>query len=88
MAIEPLLLALGSENPNTRKYAAKALGRIDPAGSIRLVDALIKANKRFDLLILPGKAHSFADYQPYHPAHVGVLRGAPARRPADGGGFV
>jgi dipeptidyl aminopeptidase/acylaminoacyl peptidase len=32
---------------------------------MRLVDALIKANKRFDMLILPGKRHAFADYQPY-----------------------
>ena len=32
---------------------------------MRLVDALIKANKRFDMLILPGKRHGFGDYQPY-----------------------
>jgi dipeptidyl-peptidase 4 len=38
---------------------------VHPANTIRLADALIKANKRFDLLILPGKAHGFADYQPY-----------------------
>ena len=38
---------------------------VHPANTIRLVDALIKANKRFDLLILPGKAHGFTDYQPY-----------------------
>jgi len=38
---------------------------VHPAGTIRLVDALIKANKRIDLLIMPGKAHGFADYQPY-----------------------
>jgi dipeptidyl aminopeptidase/acylaminoacyl peptidase len=38
---------------------------VHPANTIRLVDALIKANKRFDLIILPGKAHGFADYQPY-----------------------
>lgn len=38
---------------------------VHPANTIRLVDALVKANKRFDLLILPGKAHAFADYQPY-----------------------
>src|SRR5260370_27985985 len=38
---------------------------VHPANTIRLVDALIKANKRFDLLILPGKAHGFAEYQPY-----------------------
>jgi dipeptidyl-peptidase 4 len=34
-------------------------------GTIRLADALIKANKRFDMLILPGKAHGFGNYQPY-----------------------
>jgi dipeptidyl aminopeptidase/acylaminoacyl peptidase len=38
---------------------------VHPANTIRLVDALIKANKRFDLIILPGKAHAFADYQRY-----------------------
>jgi dipeptidyl aminopeptidase/acylaminoacyl peptidase len=38
---------------------------VHPANTIRLVDALIKANKRFDMLILPGKAHAFAEYAPY-----------------------
>jgi dipeptidyl aminopeptidase/acylaminoacyl peptidase len=38
---------------------------VHPANTIRLADALIKANKRFDMLILPGKAHGFTDYQPY-----------------------
>jgi dipeptidyl aminopeptidase/acylaminoacyl peptidase len=38
---------------------------VHPANTIRMVDALIKANKRFDMLILPGKAHGFADYQAY-----------------------
>jgi dipeptidyl-peptidase 4 len=38
---------------------------VHPANTMRLADALIKANKRFDMLILPGKAHGFADYQPY-----------------------
>jgi dipeptidyl aminopeptidase/acylaminoacyl peptidase len=32
---------------------------------MRLVDALIKANKRFDMLIIPGKRHGFGDAQPY-----------------------
>ena len=36
-----------------------------PANTLRLVDALIRANKRFDMLILPGKRHAFADYTPY-----------------------
>ena len=38
---------------------------VHPAGTIRLVDALIKANKRFDFMLLPGKPHSFGDMQPY-----------------------
>lgn len=38
---------------------------VHPANTMRLVDALIKANKRFDMIILPGKRHAFADYQPY-----------------------
>jgi dipeptidyl-peptidase 4 len=38
---------------------------VHPAHTMRLVDALIKANKRFDMLIMPGKRHGYADYQPY-----------------------
>jgi dipeptidyl aminopeptidase/acylaminoacyl peptidase len=38
---------------------------VHPANTMRLADALIKANKRFDMLILPGKRHGFGDYQPY-----------------------
>ncbi|HEV3083260.1 MAG TPA: DPP IV N-terminal domain-containing protein [Gemmataceae bacterium] len=38
---------------------------VHPANTMRLVDALIKANKRFDMLIIPGKRHGYADYQPY-----------------------
>ncbi|MEX0907559.1 MAG: DPP IV N-terminal domain-containing protein [Gemmatimonadota bacterium] len=38
---------------------------VHPAGTIRLVEALIKANKRFDLMIMPGKAHGFGDMQEY-----------------------
>jgi hypothetical protein len=38
---------------------------VHPANTIRLVDALIKANKRFDMLIMPGKPHGYGDYQPY-----------------------
>ena len=38
---------------------------VHPAGTVRLVNALIRANKRFDLMMLPGKAHGFADMQPY-----------------------
>ena len=38
---------------------------VHPAGTIRLVDALIKANKRFDLLIIPGARHGYGQAQPY-----------------------
>jgi dipeptidyl-peptidase 4 len=62
--------------PTNAELAANLRGRlllvhgdmdnnVHPANTIRLVDALIKANKRFDMLILPGKAHGFANYQPY-----------------------
>jgi dipeptidyl aminopeptidase/acylaminoacyl peptidase len=62
--------------PTNAELAANLMGRlllvhgdmdnnVHPANTMRLVDALIKANKRFDMLILPGKAHGFADYQPY-----------------------
>ena len=32
---------------------------VHPANTMRLVDALIKENKRFDLLIIPGARHGF-----------------------------
>lgn len=54
---------------NLKGHLLLVHGEIDdnvhPANTMRLVDALIKANKRFDMLILPGKRHGFADYQPY-----------------------
>lgn len=38
---------------------------VHPGNTIRLVDALIKANKRFDMMMLPGQAHGFGPMQPY-----------------------
>ena len=38
---------------------------VHPAGTIRLVNALIKANKRFDFMIMPGKPHGYGDMQGY-----------------------
>ena len=38
---------------------------VHPANTLRLVDALIKADKRFDMLYLPGTRHGFGSYQPY-----------------------
>jgi len=38
---------------------------VHPANTMRLVDALIKANKRFDMLIIPGARHSYGAAQDY-----------------------
>ena len=38
---------------------------VHPANTIRVVDALIRANKRFDMLILPGQRHGFGDMDEY-----------------------
>lgn len=38
---------------------------VHPAGTIRLVDALIKANKRFDFMVMPGQRHGFGPMQGY-----------------------
>jgi hypothetical protein len=44
---------------------------VHPANTYRLADALIKANKRFDMFVLPGVRHSFAPVSGY----VNWLRG-------------
>jgi dipeptidyl aminopeptidase/acylaminoacyl peptidase len=44
---------------------------VHPANTYRLADALIKANKRFDMFVLPGVRHSFAGVSSY----VNWLRG-------------
>src|SRR5262249_44648465 len=62
--------------PTNAELAANLKGRlflvhgeldnnVHPANTMRLVDALIKANKRFDMMILPGKRHGFGEYTPY-----------------------
>ncbi|MFN8356193.1 MAG: DPP IV N-terminal domain-containing protein [Spirosomataceae bacterium] len=38
---------------------------VHPANSIRVVNALIKANKRFDMMILPTQRHGFGDMTEY-----------------------
>lgn len=38
---------------------------VNPANSIRLADALIKAGKNFDYMIVPDKPHSYQDYSNY-----------------------
>ncbi len=61
------------KNPDiARNLKGKLLlihGEIDnnvhPANTIRVVNALIKANKRFDMLILPTQRHGFGDMNEY-----------------------
>jgi dipeptidyl aminopeptidase/acylaminoacyl peptidase len=54
---------------NLKGHLMLVTGDIDnnvhPANTYRLADALIKANKRFDFLIIPGKRHGYADAGPY-----------------------
>ncbi len=54
---------------NLKGHLLLSTGDIDdnvhPANTLRLVDALIKANKRFDMLVIPGKRHGYADASNY-----------------------
>jgi dipeptidyl aminopeptidase/acylaminoacyl peptidase len=54
---------------NLKGHLLLVHGEIDnnvhPANTMRLVDALIKANKRFEMLIIPGARHGFGPAQPY-----------------------
>ena len=38
---------------------------VHPANTIRVIDALIRANKRFDMMFLPGQRHSYGDMDDY-----------------------
>jgi len=38
---------------------------VSPSNTIRVVNALIRANKRFEMLILPGQRHGFGDMNEY-----------------------
>ena len=38
---------------------------VHPGNTMRVVNALIRANKRFDMLILPGQRHGFGDMDEY-----------------------
>ena len=54
---------------NLKGYLLLVTGDIDnnvhPANTLRVVDALIKANKRFDFMILPGQRHAYGNDIPY-----------------------
>ncbi|MFC2132301.1 alpha/beta hydrolase family protein, partial [Bacteroidota bacterium] len=38
---------------------------VHPANSIRMVDALMSAGKKFDFMIMPGQRHGFGKYNNY-----------------------
>jgi len=38
---------------------------VNPANTIRLINALVKANKRFDFVLLPGQRHAYGDMTEY-----------------------
>jgi dipeptidyl-peptidase 4 len=38
---------------------------VHPGNTLRVVDALIKANKRFDMIIVPGQGHTYGEDTPY-----------------------
>ncbi len=48
---------------NLKGHLMLSTGDIDnnvhPANTLRLIDALIKANKRFDMIVLPGQRHGY-----------------------------
>lgn len=54
---------------NLKGHLMLSTGDIDnnvsPSNTIRLVNALIKANKRFDFVLLPGQRHAYGDMTEY-----------------------
>jgi dipeptidyl-peptidase-4 len=54
---------------NLKGHLLLSTGDIDdnvhPANTMRLVDALIKANKRFDMIVLPGQRHGYGPMAEY-----------------------
>jgi dipeptidyl-peptidase-4 len=38
---------------------------VHPANTIRVVNALVRANKRFDMMVLPGQRHGYGDMNEY-----------------------
>ena len=54
---------------NLKGHLMLSTGDIDnnvhPANTMRMADALIKANKRFDMLVIPGVRHGYGDRSAY-----------------------
>ncbi|MBE9601551.1 DPP IV N-terminal domain-containing protein [Pedobacter sp. MC2016-24] len=56
----PLLLVAGESDAN-----------VNPANTLRMTDALILANKQFDLLLLPGQGHTYEGvYKKYYENRI------------------
>ncbi|HUS87289.1 MAG TPA: DPP IV N-terminal domain-containing protein [Bacteroidales bacterium] len=73
---EEKVITFESNIPNNQDIARNLKGHlllvhgdidnnVHPGNSIRVVDALIKANKRFDFMIMPGQSHSYGPYSAY-----------------------
>jgi len=54
---------------NLKGHLMLVTGDIDsnvhPGNTLRVVDALIAANKRFDFMMLPGQQHAYGNEVPY-----------------------
>ena len=54
---------------NLKGYLLLVTGDVDdnvhPGNTLRVADALIKANKRFDFMMLPGQKHAYGNDVPY-----------------------
>ncbi len=55
---------------NLKGHLLLTTGEIDnnvhPANTIRVADALIRANKRFDFFMFPGQRHGYGDMTEYY----------------------
>lgn len=55
---------------NMKGHLLLTHGNIDnnvhPTNSLRLADELIKAGKRFDMMIFPGKRHGYGSFRSYY----------------------
>ena len=61
---------------------------VNPANSIRVANALIRANKRFEYVIMPGQRHGFGDMNEWFfwkmaDHYARWLIGDPSDRPID-----
>ena len=54
---------------NLKGHLLLTTGDIDnnvhPAGTLRMAEALVRANKRFDFFVFPGQRHSYGDMANY-----------------------